>query len=135
MTPWTWQSPVAAPQNLTQPILPGWVVGNSITVNETNSSSPEAEREIVAAESYGRQLGRVIDALAVLIGERPAGLPHKEALDNLIELRKKVAGIKVKVEASRGRRIVADLASLKRHSPDEYKRVLAELKADIAQAS
>ncbi len=46
-----------APQLLNQPILPGSTFGNVITVTETNSSSPEMERDIVAKESYGRQLG------------------------------------------------------------------------------
>jgi hypothetical protein len=133
MTPW-WLSPAAGQQGLTQSILPGWMLGNSITVNETNSSSPEAEREIVAAESYGRQLGRVIDALTVLINERPAGSAHQQALDDLIALSKKVDAIKSEVAVSRSRRIVADLAGLKQRNPDEYKKVLAELKAVIAEA-
>src|SRR5260370_41076569 len=61
----------AAPQNVAQSILPGWVFGSVINVTEQNSSAPDTEREIVATHSYGRQLGRVIDALAVLIAELP----------------------------------------------------------------
>src|SRR5262249_42009991 len=60
-----------APRNLVQPILPGWVFGNMINVTEKNSSAPDTEREIVAAHSYGRQLGRVMDAVATLIAELP----------------------------------------------------------------
>ena len=61
----------AAPQTLVQPILPGWVFGSVTNVTEQNSSAPETEREIIAAQSYGRQLGRVMDALAVLIADLP----------------------------------------------------------------
>jgi hypothetical protein len=61
----------AAPRNLVQPILPGWVFGSVTNVTEQNSSAPDTEREIVAGQSYGRQLGRVMDALAVLIADLP----------------------------------------------------------------
>ena len=37
----------AAPQNLNQPINPGWSFGNFI-VNEQNSTAPDSERDIVA---------------------------------------------------------------------------------------
>jgi len=135
MTPWMWPSSATVPQSLTQPILPGWMIGNSIEINETNSTSPEAEQKIVAAESYGRQLGRVIDALAVLIDERPPGSPQVSALNDLIALRDKVEGIKAEVEASRSQCIEADLASLKQRDPDEYQRILSVLKADLTAAS
>jgi hypothetical protein len=130
-----WPSSAIAPQNLNQPILPGWMIGNSIVVNETNSSSPETEQKIVANESYGRQLGRVIDALAVLIEERRPGSPQPTALNDLIALRDKVNDIKAEVEATRGQRIEAQLASLKTRSPDEYRRILSLLKTDLAEAS
>src|SRR5262245_22326217 len=66
----------AAPQNLVQPILSGWVLGGVVNVNEKNSSSPDTEREIVAAHSYGNQLNRIMDVLAALIAELP---PEKRA--------------------------------------------------------
>jgi hypothetical protein len=61
----------AAPRNLVQPILPGWVFGSVTNITEQNSSAPDTEREIIAAQSYGRQLGRVMDALAILIADLP----------------------------------------------------------------
>ena len=57
-----------APQVLTQPILPGWTVGNVYNVTENNSTAPQTEQEIVSRHSYGRQLGRMSDALSVLVG-------------------------------------------------------------------
>lgn len=74
-----------APQLLNQPILPGSTFGNVITVTDRNSSSPDMERDIVAKESYGRQLGRVIDALEVLIQKRPKKAPKSATLDDLLE--------------------------------------------------
>lgn len=61
----------AAPQNFVQPILPGWVLGSVTNITEQNSSAPDTEREIVSKYSYGRQLGRVMDALALLISLLP----------------------------------------------------------------
>ena len=67
-----WLPPTpAASDEIIQPINPGWTFGNLISVTEQNSSAPDTERDIVSVDSYGRQLGRVIDALAELINERP----------------------------------------------------------------
>ena len=37
----------ATPQNLVQPILPGWVFGGVVNVTGQNSSAPDTERDIV----------------------------------------------------------------------------------------
>src|ERR1051326_1818248 len=86
--------PSLAPQVLTQPILPGWLVGNSINVTEENSSSPETERDIVSRYSYGRQLGRVIDVLGDLIERWPGGAPDAPSIQRFAELRDDIEGIK-----------------------------------------
>src|SRR5215471_1884835 len=86
--------PSLAPQVLTQPILPGWLVGNNINVTEENSRSPETEREIVAKYSYGRQLGRVIDVLGDLIERWPGGAPDDISVQRFAELRDDIEGIK-----------------------------------------
>ena len=54
------------PQTLVQPILPGW----TLNVNAFNSSAPQTEAEIVQRHSYGRQLGRIAEALAALLDDR-----------------------------------------------------------------
>lgn len=119
-----------APQSLVQPILPGWTFGNLINVTEANSSSPDTERDIVARESYGRQLGRVIDALEVLIQERPEDAPGSAALDELLSLGRRIKEIKAQSMASRVKRIEADLARLKKECPDEYRRIASALSSD-----
>ena len=77
-----WGNPAVsfAPQALSQPILPGWLLGNTFNVTEENSGSPETEQEIVASHSYGQQLGRILDAVNELIAERPAGAPDVQSI-------------------------------------------------------
>src|SRR5215212_8594666 len=125
MTPLWWWNPQAwTPQAFTQPILPGWSFGN-ITVNEQNSRSPQTEEAIVAEHSYGRQLGRITDALVALIEERPKGLPRNKAFDDLVALRASIELIKARSAASRVERLEADLARLKLESPQDYRRIAA----------
>jgi hypothetical protein len=119
-----------SPQSLNQHILPGWTFGNVITVTEANSSSPETERDILSKESYGRQLGRIVDALEVLIQERPKNAPTNAALDDLLDLSQKINEIKSQSSAHRVKRLQADLARLKKDSPEEYRRIVSELLSD-----
>jgi hypothetical protein len=112
------------PRNVTEPILPGWNFG-TIYVNEQNSRSPETERAIVSEASYGRQLGRLMDAVAVLIDERSPDLPRPKALDELIELRDRIAEVKKRTAESRLKRIESDLDALKRERPDDYRALVA----------
>jgi hypothetical protein len=123
--------PTAAPESLSQPILPGWAFGNVITVTERNSSAPETEQAIVAEESYGRQLGHVIEALVVLIGERPGEAQSPKALSDLLELHARIRGIKAGLAADRLQRIEADLARLKTERPEDYRRLAAAIAADV----
>jgi hypothetical protein len=125
-----------APNSLSQPILPGWTFGNSIIVNETNSTSPETERQIVAQDSYGRQLGRVMDAVAALIRERPPGSPPVQALDDLLKLSAKIDAIKEQSLQARAQRLAGELALLKRDHREQFQQVMAEVqKAPGAPAS
>ena|SRR5271170_4134994 len=114
----------AASDDFVQPINPGWTFGNLISVTEQNSSAPDTERDIVSVESYGRQLGRVIDALAELIKERPKSAPQKLALNELVALRDKIEKIKSKSAERRLDRITADLAELRKSDKSEYRRLV-----------
>jgi len=111
---------------LTQPIQPGWTFGNVI-VNEGNSGSPDTERDIVSEESYGRQLGRITDAVAALIEERPRGLPRPKAFDDLLALRDRIEKIKSRSAASRLARIESDLVKLKAERPEDYRRIASTM--------
>lgn len=127
---WSWWN--VAPQQLTQPIQPGWSFGNIVTVNQKNSRSPDTEHQIVAEHSYGRQLGRLMDAVAALISERPASLPERKAFDELFALRQSIEAIKSHSAALRLTRLEEDLEELKQRSPQDYQRIAAKLARDAA---
>ena len=54
----------AVPHTLDQSINPGWF---SPVLNIGNSSAPQTEVAVLQHHSYGRQLGRISDALAVYL--------------------------------------------------------------------
>jgi hypothetical protein len=131
--PWLWplqalsaQFAALAPQSLYQPLTFG-----NIIVNEKNSRSPETERDILAEQSYGRQLGRLMDAVALLIDERPEDLPRPKAFDELQALRAEIEAIKQRSAASRLDRLESDLARLKIERPDEYRRIAAAMAREV----
>jgi hypothetical protein len=122
--PWNWWSGLtAAPQRLTQPILPGWTVAPVVTITGVNSSAPQTEAEVVQRHSYGRQLGRIADALQALIDERDQPAPDDRRLTAFTEMKKEIDDIKLEAAATRVDRLRADLADLKAERPAEYRRL------------
>ncbi|MBX3605007.1 MAG: hypothetical protein KF788_07035 [Piscinibacter sp.] len=107
------------PQNLVQPILPGW----TFNINSNNSSAPQTEAEVVQRHSYGRQLGRIADALAVLLAAAPAKVREDESVQKFVELKADIDAVKRDAAAARVRRLGADLDLLKKADPDEYRRL------------
>jgi hypothetical protein len=105
---WPWPG---SAQILQQPILPQWSFGN-ITINQRNSSAPETEMEILAENSYGRQLGKLIDAVAVLVRDRPRG-ERPEALEELLKLQSRIEEIKTNSATRRLQQVREDLERLK----------------------
>ena len=137
--PWTWTawgapSPSVAPNSLQQPILPGWIFANAVNINDANSGAPEIEREIVSQESYGRQLGRVIEALCEMIEERPA-TARSESMKELLKLQDKIERIKARNAERRIENVRSWLAGLKRRDEPEYRRVAAALRAALGSAA
>ena len=120
-----------APGWLQQPILPGWNIGGVINVTNRNSRAPDTERDVVAEHSYGQQLGRVIDALGVLIDERSKSAPHKAAIEEFVDLKKKIQAIKSEAAARRTEHIRADIELLKSRNPKEYQQLLAAMRKDL----
>jgi hypothetical protein len=101
-----------APQSLTQPINPGWTFGNVITVNSTNSSAPDVEREVVSRHSYGRQIGRLMDAVAALAEALPKTAGDKR-IQAFRELAAEVARIKAQAAPQRMERLRRELEQIK----------------------
>ena len=123
------RAPALVPNKLDQQINPGWTFGNLISVTEQNSSSPDTERAIVAAHSYGRQLGRVMDAVAALIDALPDTKQENPAFKQFTDLRSKIEQIKTRSAVHRLDHFVADLTELRNSDEPEYKRVVGELRA------
>ncbi|HJW11681.1 MAG TPA: hypothetical protein VJ598_07840 [Albitalea sp.] len=121
-----------APQTLTQPINPGWTLGNVINVTENNSSAPATEREIVSRHSYGRQLGRIMDVLAVLLDSgaldaRKLSAADRKRVSDFRALAHDIDEMKSREAIKRVERIVGDLAYLKDRHPKVYARAKALL--------
>jgi hypothetical protein len=116
----------ATPEQLDQPILPGWTFGTVVNVTNQNSSSPETEREILEQESYGRQLGRIIDALSDVIEDRSTR--RTQAMDRFLELRDKIDRMKSKAAQRHCEQLKNHLAIMKRQNPGEYRQFVADLR-------
>ena len=128
--PWIWPwNAKLAPDRLAQDILTGWSL---ISITENNSSAPDTERRIVAQESYGRQIGRLMDAVGALIAERPPGAPSREAFTALAALQKRVEAAKMEAAVDRLTRIREDLALLKVEKPEVYAEQVKALRAILA---
>ena len=128
MASW-WRGLGLAPENLTQPILPGW----AITINGINSSAPQTEVEVLQHHSYGRQLGRMADALQALIEERGEDASSDQRFEEFYKMKREIDDIKLDAAATRIDRVRADLAALKAARPAEYRRLRDALRGVLDQ--
>ena len=110
-----------APQSLTQPINPGWSFGNVI-VNSVNSSAPDVEREVVSRHSYGRQIGRLMDAVEAL-SEAVPGVGKDERIKEFRELAAEVEQIKKEAAPRRLEQIQREVEWLKHNDPDGWAKL------------
>jgi len=116
----TWQAMWrAGPDYFVQPILPGW----TFNINSGNSTEPRTELEVVAKHSYGRQLGRVSDALELLIEERHGKTPKDERFADFLTMKREIDDVKRAAAATRIDGILKDLALLKAQDEKEYTRL------------
>ena len=72
-----------------------------VNVNNTNSSDPELERRITTHYSYGKQLGRTVEAMASYLqahqGELKDGPDaQKEGVDDFLAMAREISGLKKK---------------------------------------
>lgn len=118
-------APRLAPDALTQDILPGWSL---ISITENNSSAPDTERRIVEQESYGRQIGKLTEAVLDLIDALPTDKREQPAYKDLRDLKARVDALKAESAARRLDRWQDDLSLLKRVDPTEYERQVMKLR-------
>src|SRR5512135_836033 len=86
-----------------------------ININTTGAGDAQLERRIVEqVASYGRQLGRVLDAVDVLIRHNTAQLPPEDrrALERLQTLRSEITAAKERIASERVDRLIADIHAL-----------------------
>jgi hypothetical protein len=118
-----------APHSLTQSINPGWTFGNLIQVNERNSSAPDTEQQIVGRHSYGRQIGRVMDAVDLLLEHADAATRDDARAQDFSALQRDVQAIKREQAAARLQRLRDELIALRRNHPDAWRELRALLDA------
>ena len=114
-----------APPSLVQPILPGW----TLNVNSHNSTAPQTEADVVARHSYGRQLGRMADALEALIVERHGDAPTQRDFAEFLSMKREIDRLKDGTALARVEQLARDLALLREAQPDQFARVRAALAA------
>lgn len=106
-----WTSMALAPQKLWQSFNNGWSFGN-VTISSQNSSAPETEQAIVAVESYGRQIGKLMDAVDLLIKREP-DWEDTEAFAEVDKLKARIEGVKRDMAVRRIDQLRGDLATLR----------------------
>lgn len=119
----------AAPQVLGQAILPGW----TFAINNVNSSAPQTEAAVVAQNSYGRQLGRISDVLAVLLHDRDDIRTDKGVVD-FLAMKAEIDETKTRAAGDRLDQIHADLLTLRDGDPARYRSLRAALVSALEQA-
>ncbi|MBA4091331.1 MAG: hypothetical protein C0494_12185 [Sphingobium sp.] len=107
----SWTSMALAPQKLWQSINSGWSFGN-VTINESNSSAPQTEQAILAQESYGRQIGKLLDAVDLLVKQQPDWQQTK-AFEEVDQLKTKIDGVKHDLAVKRIEQLRGDLDLLR----------------------
>jgi hypothetical protein len=123
------QALALAPRNLTQPINPGWTFGNVIQVTEQNSTAPDTEQQIVSRHSYGRQIGRLMDAVALLLEHADATTRDDTRAQDFNTLQRDVQAIKREQVAARLQRRRDELVALRRDHPEVWRELRVLLKA------
>ncbi|MGH3771089.1 MAG: hypothetical protein ACRDRW_06805 [Pseudonocardiaceae bacterium] len=101
--------------DVTQDISPSFGLVN---INNTSSGDPELEKRIITqVASYGRQLGKLVEAVDVLV-QRQSGGGFGEAdihaLEQLHQLAKRIAEVKEEATLDQVDRIVSDVRALSR---------------------
>ena len=116
----TWQTVWrGAPDNLVQPILPGW----TFNINSANSTSPQTEAEVVARHSYGRQIGRMADALELVLVEKYGKASEDKRVADFLNMKREIDQVKQHAAAARIEQITKDLAFLKTRDEGQYARL------------
>lgn len=119
-----------SPGTLVQPILPGW----TLNLNSHNSTAPQTEVNVVAKHSYGRQIGRMSDALRALLLEQNRSLPKTGPIAEFVSMWEEIEQVKAESATARLQQIGSDLALLKDKNRGEYLRLRDALREALEEA-
>jgi hypothetical protein len=108
-----------------------------ININTTASGNRELERRITTqAASYGRQLGRISDALDVVIRHTDlsaADADDAKAINEFIDMREEIEKVKAEMAAENIDRLVAQVTQLAK-DPVGNREALDRIRASLDQA-
>ena len=96
----------------------------------SRSSAPGTEQRILARHSYGRQLGRLMDAVDLLMNDleaRKVSISGDERVQDFHSLKDEIDDIKVKAAQRRLESIEADLKLLRDADDPAYRELKARL--------
>ncbi len=106
-----------------------------INISSQASGNPDLERQITdRVASYGRQLGRLLDAVEVLIraaDRRSLDDDDRRAIDELLAMRAEIEALKDRASSSRLDRTIAEIRAL-RSDPDGNAAALARLREELS---
>jgi hypothetical protein len=138
-------APGLAPEKLWQAINPWtwWTSGTGqvglVNINQMASSNPDLEADIVQnVAGYGKQLGRVSEALAVIIGrvgQEGLNASQLEALKDFKTMTDEIAAVKkghLAPTTANIDRLLNGIRSLGDPTSEEVKRLLDALRQGIA---
>jgi hypothetical protein len=102
-----------------------------ININQTRAKDPDLEHRIITeVASYGRQLGRLMEAVEVLARHQDRATlteQDQDALDDLHELAVEIEALKQRAVVERVDRIVADVRELSKE-PDSNRDALQRIR-------
>ena len=148
-----WPIPISAPTgDVTQAINPlSWLFRTSaqtqtglVNITTGRSEDPMLEHRIVAeVASYGRQLGRVIDALCVVVAEMPdddLNRQQREVLAEFTKLADEIAAVKTATRAARVSepeidRLIGEIEALRESDPTLHRRLTTRLREAFPPAA
>lgn len=124
---WNWPLqawPALAPQQLSQPINPDWSL---VRITNLNSSAPEVERQVLAQQSYGRQIGKLLDAVSALVERLPPAAAKDERIEAFVKLAQAVEQIKNDARRPRLERLRDEIEDLRRTDEPAYQQLRSML--------
>jgi hypothetical protein len=140
----SWRGPLSG--DVTQAINPWtwWIRGSQqagfININTSRTDDPDLERRIVEnVASYGRQLGRLVEAVQVLVTHLPGradlSVQERAAIEAFTGMAEQIAAVKgagsgtptvAKVD-----RFLADLDALRTTDPQRYRELADRVRAGL----